>query len=125
MADTRFWEITAPLRTNVAGTKAIVLIGPDGVVLDHLAVDPDFDIDAFASEYANLLRIARRTSEDTGSGELSEHIAVSERTLTIARCFASDFYLVLVSNVQDQIGRARYELKVAARHLERSMRVRS
>ena len=121
MPSTRFREVIHQLRSNVAGTRAIVLIGPDGM-LDHLAVDPTFDLEGFASEYAMLLRIARRTSEDTGSGYLTEHVSVSDHSITVARCFASDYYLVLVSDVQDQIGRARYELKRAAWYLERRMR---
>jgi predicted regulator of Ras-like GTPase activity (Roadblock/LC7/MglB family) len=125
LSETRFREVISQLRTNVAGTKAIVLIGPDGVILEHLTIDPAFDMEAFTSEYAMLLRIAHRTSEDTGSGSLTEHIAISERTMTIARCFASEFYLILVSNIQDQIGRARYELKRAAFYLERTMHVRT
>jgi predicted regulator of Ras-like GTPase activity (Roadblock/LC7/MglB family) len=124
-AETRFREVIGQLRTNVAGTKAIVLIGPDGVILEHLAIDPFFDVETFTSEYATLLRIAHRTSEDMGSGSLTEHIAISDRTVTVARCFASEFYLILVSNIQDQIGRARYELKRAAFYLERTMHVRT
>src|SRR3954470_315659 len=95
VTETRFREVMGQLRSSVAGTRAIVLIGPDGVILEHLTVDPAFDMETFTSEYATLLRIAHRTSEDTGAGSLMEHIAVSDRTVTISRCFASDFYLIL------------------------------
>jgi len=123
--ETRFREVIGQLRSCVSGTKAIVLLGPDGVILEHLTVDPAFDMETFTSEYATLLRIVHRTSEDTGAGNLTEHIAVSENTITISRCFASEFYLILVSGFQDQIGRARYELKRAAWYLERTMHLRS
>ncbi len=122
MPETRFREVMQQVRSNVAGTQALVLIGPDGTVLDHFAADPAFDLDGFIHEHAMLLRIARSTSEDTGSGNLSEHISVSEHSIVVARCFGSDFYLVLVSDTQDQIGRARYEMKRAAWYLERTMR---
>lgn len=122
MPTTRFRDVIHQLRSNVAGTRAILLIGPDGQMLDHLAVDPRFDAEGFASEYAMLLRIARRTSEDTGAGDLTEHVSVSDHSITVARCFAADYYLVLVSDVQDQIGRARYELRRAAWYLEHRMR---
>src|SRR5580700_5111475 len=121
-SESKFREAISQLRNNVAGTKAVVLIGPDGVTLDYLKVDPDFDVETFVSEYATLLRIARRTSEDTGAGDLTEHVSISERCVTISRCFASDCYLVIVSNIQDQIGRARYELKRAAWYLEQTGR---
>ena len=122
MPDTKFREAVGSLRSRIAGIKAIILIGPDGVVLEHLTVDPHFDIGTFTAEYATLLRIARRASEDTGSGELSEHISVSDRTIVLARSFLTGFCLVLVSNTQALVGRARYELKLAAHLIERAMR---
>jgi predicted regulator of Ras-like GTPase activity (Roadblock/LC7/MglB family) len=120
VSEMKFREIKDKLRNTVSGTKAIFLIGPDGGMLDHLVLDPHFDVEAFVSEYAMLLRIARRTSEDTGAGDLTEHVVVSDRSFTVARCFASDFYLILISDVPDQLGRARYELKRAAQFLERN-----
>jgi len=122
MPDVKFREAVKSLRSGITGAKAIVLIAPDGVVLDHLAMDPHFDIGTFTAEYTTLLRIACRTSEDTGSGELREHISISERTIALTRSFLTGFCLVVVSDDQTQVGRARYELKLAARHLEREMR---
>jgi len=122
MPEAKFREVVKQLRENVSGIKAIVVIGPDGVVTDHLTLERGFDLDTFGSEYATLLRIARRTCEDTGSGNLSEHISISERMVTVARRFASDSFIILVSTLQDQIGRARYELKRAAHILEQANR---
>jgi predicted regulator of Ras-like GTPase activity (Roadblock/LC7/MglB family) len=118
MAQTRFREFMEHLRNRVTGTKAIVLVGPGGVV-DHLIARRPFDVDAFASEYATLLRIARRTSDDVGTGELLEHIVVAERSVIIARNILPDYYLIVVSTDGDQLGRARYELKCVARDLKR------
>ena len=69
--ETKFREVTDQLRASVSGMKAIVLIGPDGEILDHLALDPSFDVESFTSEYAMLLRIAQRSFEDTGAGDLT------------------------------------------------------
>jgi len=117
--ETKFREVTDQLRASVSGMKAIVLIGPDGEILDHLALDPSFDVESFTSEYAMLLRIAQRSFEDTGAGDLTEHIAVSARSMTIARSYASESYIVVIADSESQIGRARYELKRAAEHLSK------
>jgi predicted regulator of Ras-like GTPase activity (Roadblock/LC7/MglB family) len=114
-----FRDIAEQIRESVAGVKVIVLIGPDGDVTDHLVLDSRFDLETFASEYTTLLRIARRTSEDAGAGALREHVVVSAASFTIARSFGDDACLVLVSDMEDQLGRARYELKRAARLFER------
>lgn len=114
----RFREILEKLRKNVTDIQAVILVGPDGVV-DHMVDDPVLNIETIAGEYATLLRIARSASEDSGSGNLVENIVVSEKSIMIARNISPDHYLILLSRSQDQIGRARYELKQAAWELEK------
>ena len=106
------------LRNKAPGATAIVLVGPGGVI-DHLTSGNAFVVDAFAGEYATLLRIARRTSKDAGTGDLVEHIVVSEKSVIVARNILSEYFLVVVASDRDQLGRARYELKRVARDLER------
>ena len=116
-AGLKFREAATSLRSQVAGVKAIILIGLDGSVLEYTVVDPTFDIGTFVAEYTTLLRIASRTSEDTGSGELREHISVSDRTMAFARAVPSGSYLVLISDARALVGRVRYELRMAAKTL--------
>ena len=118
MPETRFGEIFDQIRNSVAGIRAIVVLGADGGVPAHFAAAPDFEVEAFASEYVMLLRIASRTSEDVSSGKLNEHIAISERTLTIARRFDGNSFLIVISDSHDQVGRARYEIRRAALFLD-------
>jgi predicted regulator of Ras-like GTPase activity (Roadblock/LC7/MglB family) len=116
MTHSRFRDLLDRLRNKVPVAIAIVIIGPRGV-LDHLKDATFFDVDVFAAEYATLLRIARRTSDDAGTGGLVEHIVVSETSVTIARQIASDYFLLLVSKDREHLGRARYEVKQVARDL--------
>ena len=90
-----------------------MLVGPHGVV-EHVADDPTLNLETIAEEYATLLRIAERALEDSGAGGLVEKILVSEQSVVIARSVSPDHYLILLCGAQDQIGRARYELKIAA-----------
>ena len=77
--------------------------------------------ETFADEHATLLRIARRTAEDTGIGAVDEHILVSDGALVIARHLPSDRFVILVSSVPEQLGRLRFELKRAAWDLEKGV----
>jgi predicted regulator of Ras-like GTPase activity (Roadblock/LC7/MglB family) len=97
----------------VAGVQAILLVGPQGV-LDHVLDDRALNLETITVEYATLLRVARSASQDSGAGNLVENILVAENSVMIARSVSPDHYLVLLSRSQDQIGRARYELKQAA-----------
>jgi predicted regulator of Ras-like GTPase activity (Roadblock/LC7/MglB family) len=109
----RFRRVLEKLRKKVTDIQAVILVGPDGVV-DRMVQDSTLDIETIAGEYITLLRIARSASEDSGAGNLVENIVVSERSIMIARSVSPEHYLILLSKSQDQIGRARYELKQAA-----------
>jgi predicted regulator of Ras-like GTPase activity (Roadblock/LC7/MglB family) len=122
MNQTRFRELMQRLRNKVAGTMAIVIVGPNGVI-DHLTAGPSLDMDRFAGEYATLLRIARRTSTDAGTGGLLEHIVVSEKSVIISRNILPDYFLILVASDREHLGRARYELKKACWDLAKVLAV--
>ena len=106
------------LRRSVTQIQAVILVGPEGVV-DHFLEDPALNLETIAGEYATLLRIARSASQDSGAGNLVEDILVSENSIMIARNVSQDHYIIVLSRAQDQIGRARYELKRAAREIVR------
>ena len=105
------------LRDEIDDTQAVLLAGPEGVI-DYILVDPTLNIETVAGEYAMLLRIAGRTTEDTGAGNLVEQIVVSERSIMIARSISPQHFLILLCRTQDQVGRARYEMKQAAREIQ-------
>ncbi len=113
-----FRDILDKLRKKVPNVQAVILAGPDEV-LDCLLVDPALDLDTIAAEYATLHRIAGRTSEDTGAGALVEQIVVSDKSIMIARSVSPEEFLILLCRTQDQIGRARYELRNAAWEIQR------
>jgi predicted regulator of Ras-like GTPase activity (Roadblock/LC7/MglB family) len=104
------------LRRGVGPIQGILLVGPHGII-DHVLDDPSLNLETIGAEYATLLRIARSASQDSGAGNLVENIMVSDRSIMIARCVSPDHYLMLLARSQDQIGRARYELKQAAREI--------
>jgi predicted regulator of Ras-like GTPase activity (Roadblock/LC7/MglB family) len=114
----KFRRVLAQLRKSVADIQALILVGPDGVI-DYTLDDSSLNLDTIAGEYATLLHIARSASEDSGSGNLIENIVVSEKSIMIARSVAPEHYLILLARAREQLGRARYELKQAAREIQR------
>jgi predicted regulator of Ras-like GTPase activity (Roadblock/LC7/MglB family) len=114
----KFRDVLARLRNSVTDIQALILVGPEGVV-DYVLDDTSLNLETIAGEYATLLHIARSASEDSGSGSLVENIVVSEKSIMIARSVAAGHYLILLARSQDQLGRARYELKQAAWEIQR------
>ena len=114
--EAKFRQVVDKLRRTVSQIQAVLLVGPQGIV-DYVLEDSALSLETIAGEYATLLRIARSASEDSGAGDLVENVMVSEKSVMIARCVSSDHSLILLARAQDQIGRARYELKQAAREI--------
>ena len=114
----KFRDVLEALRKKVSEVQAIVIVGPDGVV-DHVLSDSSLKIETIANEYAMLLRIAARTSEDAGAGNLVEQVVVSDKSIMIARRVSPQHFLILLARALDQIGRARFELKKAASEIQR------
>jgi predicted regulator of Ras-like GTPase activity (Roadblock/LC7/MglB family) len=111
-------DILTNLPKKIPGIQAVILAGAHKV-LDCVVMDASLDIDTIASEYATLHRIAGRASEDTGAGNLVEQVVVSEKSTILARSVSSEEFLIVVCRRQDQIGRARYELRQAAWEIQR------
>ena len=99
--------------------QAVILVGPEGV-LYHVLDDPALNLETIAGEYATLLRVARSAAQDSGAGDVVENILHCEKSVMIARNIPPDHYLILLSRAQDQIGRARYEVKKAAWEIGKS-----
>jgi predicted regulator of Ras-like GTPase activity (Roadblock/LC7/MglB family) len=121
--ESTFKSIFDLLRHKAPGVTALFIVGPDGELVEHATADSHFGVEAFAVEYAMLLRIARRASEDAGTGDVAEQIIVSDNAVIVARRLSSDYFSIAVSTAQEQLGRLRYELKRTAWKLDRLMRL--
>ena len=99
------------MREKLPGIRAFFLLGPGGELLAHASEDSRIDHEAFASEYAMLLRIAQSASSDTGMGELQEQILTSKTSTILLHRFPKDRFGVFVCSPDEQLGRLRYELK--------------
>lgn len=99
------------LRDKVPELKAAILIGATGRFEFHSSPDFSFDAETFATEYATLFRIARRTAEDTAMGEALEQILISDKAILVARRFGSEDVAVFVCGADEHLGRLRYEIR--------------
>ena len=114
----QFRDVLETIRKKLSDVQAILIVGPDGVV-DHVLADSSLKIETIASEYAMLLRIAGRASQGAGAGNLVEQTVISEKSIMIARLVSPQHFVILITKAQDQIGRARFELKNAASEIQR------
>lgn len=107
-------DVFERIRSNTPGMRAVAVVGLDGAVVGQLVSDPTLNLESLSAEYATLFRIAWRTSEDTGAGEVFEFVLVADKSTIIAQKISSESYLILIIDAAAQLGRARYELKKGA-----------
>jgi predicted regulator of Ras-like GTPase activity (Roadblock/LC7/MglB family) len=116
MTNPVFQEMSERVRDKVRGFRALAVVSLDGIILDQVVIHPVVDDEAL-SEYATLLRISDRTSQDTRMGELMETVWIADRSVALTRRVSSDSFPVLVSDPDVSTGLARYALKQVARRL--------
>lgn len=110
MSTAQYRDLCEGFRKKIDGIRAVVLVSLDGSILDRVGDDGPIRAGDLASEYATLFRIASRTSQDAGTGEVIEHVVVSDRSTVVARKISPELILMVVTD-PDHIGRTRYELK--------------
>lgn len=101
----------AELRQKVPEVRAIFLLTTAGKLTARAAADPHSKTDALIAEYATFLRIAQRTFEDMGMGDVNEHLHVSGSGVIVVRRINTDHFAVVFCSAVEQLGRLRYELR--------------
>ena len=108
-----FQEVCESVRQKLGGFRALALVSLDGRIVAEVVEDRTLDPETLL-EYATLLRIAHRTSEDTRAGELSEICWTSEQGVVLMRRVSHDSFLTLVGGPGLRTGLGRYLLRRAA-----------
>ena len=106
-------EVFENVRNQLAGFRALALVGLDGEIGEHEIADSSVNSETL-SEFATMLRIAEYTSESTAAGELTEMSWTADRWLVLARRVSEESFLILASEPGLQVGFARYLLRTAA-----------
>ena len=107
------------VRGRIEGVRALAIVRLNGridgsVVLDH-SLDP-----GLLAEFATLLRIAYRASQDAGSGNLIETTWSSEGGTVLTRRVDGHRFLMLMGGATLRTSLARYVLRQAARRMASS-----
>jgi predicted regulator of Ras-like GTPase activity (Roadblock/LC7/MglB family) len=99
---------------KVEGSRAVALIGIDGIPVSRLGADaPDLDlVTAMLADAAGRLR---RASEEIDTGALDEVLISMGRHAFVLHSVTNDYLLLAVLERGGSLGRARFELRRTAR----------
>ena len=100
---------------NVQGSFAASVMGFDGIPIEtHEAQQADgLELQTLLVEYSGIVSQVRQAAESLQMGKASEVSIRTEKLVAVARPLTPDYFVVLALSPDGNIGRARYELRVA------------
>ncbi len=100
---------------KVEGSFAASLMGFDGIAIEtHEQKPPDgIELQSLLVEYSGILSQVRQAAESLQMGKASEVSIRTEKLVAVARPLTPDYFVVLALAPEGNVGRARYELRVA------------
>ncbi len=116
-----FAEALARIARRVEGTRAVSIVGADGIPVETWGSAEGLSIEAVAAEMGGLLKAARSAGRVSGSGEIREVATVTEGTITVLSRVTGEYYLLLLLPREGNLGRGRFELRRAAAALEKEL----
>jgi predicted regulator of Ras-like GTPase activity (Roadblock/LC7/MglB family) len=101
---------------KVEGSFAASLMGFDGIAIEtHEArVSQGIEMQTLLVEYSGILSQVRQAAETLQMGQASEVSIRTEKMVAVARPLTPDYFVVLTMSPEGNVGRARYELRVAS-----------
>ena len=114
-----FADTLKGVAARVPETRAVMIMGTDGIPVERVVVKPDPNLDAVAAEFTTLLRSSLSTVSDTELGSLRELSVVSETLTALIMAITPEYYLFVSLAPGGLIGRARVAMRLACLSLER------
>jgi predicted regulator of Ras-like GTPase activity (Roadblock/LC7/MglB family) len=116
-----FQDSLRRIAERVEGTRAVSLVGLDGIAIDSYVSSEGLPMDSMAAEAGAVVKAARTARA------LADHATVNEVTMSSARSAAllcrvtEEYYLLLLLARDGNFGRGRFELRKAAAMLEKEL----
>lgn len=106
---------------RVEGTRAVSLIGLDGIAIDSYVSAEGLPMDSLAAEAGAVVKaanVAKALADHAGVRELT---VASDRSSAVLCRVTQEYYLLLLLARDGNFGRGRFELRKAAATLEKEL----
>ncbi len=104
---------------RVEGALAATLMGFDGIAIDtaEMKPPPGIEMQSLLVEYSGILSQVRQAAESLRIGTASEVSIRTDKLVAVARPLTPDYFVLLALSPDGNVGRARYELRIAGAKL--------
>lgn len=116
-----FAEALRRVAAKVEGTRAVSLVGADGIPVETWGAPEGLSIETLAAELGGLWKAARNAGAAAEEGEVREVATVTDGGITLLSRVTREYYLLLLLAREGNLGRGRFELRKAAAALEKEL----
>lgn len=106
---------------GVAGGKAAIVMGFDGIPVDQYADDVEQDIETLGMEFSVLLKEVRKAAELLDAGLAEELTVRAEKLTTVLRVINDEYFVALALAPDGNLGKGRYLLRLIAPDFAREL----
>ena len=116
-----FQDSLRRIAERVEGTRAVSLVGLDGIAIDSYVSAEGLPMDSLAAEAGSLVKAAHGARALADNGAIQQLTVASDRSATILCRVTEEYYLLLLLARDGNFGRGRFELRKAAAALEKEL----
>jgi len=114
-----FQDSLRRIAERVEGTRAVSLVGVDGIPIDTYGPGESVSVESVAAELGSFVKSSRPAEGDSGS--VQQLCLVTDAGKAILSRVTEEYYLLLLLTKEGNFGRGRFELRKAALALEKEL----
>ena len=107
-------DTLARIKGAIGGSRAVLLVGMDGMVVAGTSRDGDLPWDLVVASYADLVRKVGVIHREAGLEAPTELVVHGADASLVVRAVTPEYALLAVLGPGGSLGRARFELRRAA-----------
>ena len=116
-----FVERLEQVADRIAGTVALALVARDGIPVESIRRGENVDLDLLAAELMSQVRAVSQNHRELAVGRVRQLSVTTDRLTLMVSSVTDDYYLMLVLDSDDHVGRARFELRRAVLLFEKDL----
>ncbi|HEY7111715.1 MAG TPA: hypothetical protein VIA45_02180 [Thermoanaerobaculia bacterium] len=114
-----FKDTLRRIAERVEGTRAVSLVGVDGIPIDTFGPGEAISVESVAAEMGSFVKSSR--PGDGEPGAVQQLCLVTDAGKAILSRVTEEYYLLLLLSKEGNFGRGRFELRKAALALEKEL----
>jgi predicted regulator of Ras-like GTPase activity (Roadblock/LC7/MglB family) len=116
-----FQDTLRRIAERVEGTRAVSLVGVDGIPIDSYGEAQGRSIESFAAELGAFVKAAQGSHTSLDSSSIQQLALFTDTSIALLSRVTEEYYLLLILSREGSFGRGRFELAKAAIALEKEL----